>query len=434
MTIETTNVLIFPGGTENGLEIYKSLKDCKKIALFSACSSVSNHAPFVFKENVIIPSVKENDWVLELNKLITQWSINFIYPANSLVIDKLIDNRDNIKCPLLLPNSEVVALTRSKKKTLKALSDLISVPVVYDDPNSIQSFPCFTKPDKGYGSQGNIKLENKSQAQEFFQNKKTDDYILQEYLPGKEFTIDCFSNNEGDLLFCSGRERERIRMGTSMRARRASDELNKTFDGIANIILSKISITGAWFFQMKEDAQGKLKILEIDIRIAGTMCLNRVYGVNFPALTLFQHMGQNVDILQNDLDITLDRALVNRYQSNLSYNVVYVDLDDTLIIRGKINTDLIKFIYQSLNNSKKLILISKSLANDKVQILRDFKIHDLFSEVIWLTEDQSKADFISHKDAIFIDDSFSQRKLVAQKCAIPTFDCSMIEFLISDRV
>ena len=40
------NVLVFPGGTENGLEIYKSLKYCKEVKLLTISMGdvvASNH-------------------------------------------------------------------------------------------------------------------------------------------------------------------------------------------------------------------------------------------------------------------------------------------------------------------------------------------------------------------------------------------------------
>ena len=56
-------VLVFPGGTEIGLEIWKSLKDCKDIMLFSAGSNVSNHEPYFFKNHFIVPDVSINNWI-----------------------------------------------------------------------------------------------------------------------------------------------------------------------------------------------------------------------------------------------------------------------------------------------------------------------------------------------------------------------------------
>ncbi len=63
-------VLVFPGGTEIGLEIWKSLRYCKEISLFSGESDVSNHAPYVFQENFIIPDVHQQNWLETLISVI----------------------------------------------------------------------------------------------------------------------------------------------------------------------------------------------------------------------------------------------------------------------------------------------------------------------------------------------------------------------------
>ena len=51
------DVLVFPGGTEIGLEIQRALCQCKDIRLYSAGLDVSNHAPYVFARHF---SVKLN--------------------------------------------------------------------------------------------------------------------------------------------------------------------------------------------------------------------------------------------------------------------------------------------------------------------------------------------------------------------------------------
>ena len=55
---------------------------------------------------------------------------------------------------------------------------------------------------------------------------------------------------------------------------------------------------------------------------------------------------------------------------------------------------------------------------------------DLFDEIIHLKADEKKSDYIKEKDAIFIDDSFRERKDVMQACNIHVFDLDEIEALI----
>ncbi len=423
------NVLVFPGGMENGIEIYNSLKSCKEVTLFSASSLVPNQAFYIYKKNFVCPDVRERGWLDELNIIVKNNNIDIIFPANSFVIDVLFKYKKQIGCSILLPPDEALLVTRSKKKTIERLYDVIPTPVVFQNINSVNHFPVFVKPDSGYGAVGAKVIESREELEKVDFNSN----IVEELLPGKEYTIDCFSDNDCRLLFSAGRERSRIRMATSMHAEPLSDKLNSFFEQCAKDILKRIRISGAWFFQMKEDIRGNLKLLEIDIRIAGTMCYHRCCGVNFPLLSLYTFYGLPVDVLINKEYLSLDRCLKNRYIFGYEYDNVYIDLDDTIILNNQYNLDVIRFLYQCLNKNKKIILVSKHIGNGN-QYLKEWKIDGLFFSKIWLKEDEKKYKYISSERSIYIDDSFSQRKEVAEHCRIPTFDVSMIECLMDDRV
>ncbi len=425
------SVLVFPGGTEVGLEIWRSLKDCKEINLYSVSSAVKNHAPFVFERHFEISDVRDSGWIDQLNAIISANQIDLLFPANSFVIDGLLKNRAAVKCPIVWSKPELIELTRSKRETLRRLSGVLQTPRLYESPKQVDAYPVFVKPDRGYGAQGAREVRSKIELEEIW--SADPGLLIQEYLPGDEFTVDCFSSESGKLLYCAGRKRERVRMGTSMHAEIIEGPAAARFENLARRILENIPLSGAWFFQLKENANGELCLLEVEARIAGTMCLNRVRGVNFALLSIFQKLGIPIDILTNPQPVTLDRALVNRYRLHLEYEYVYVDLDDTLIVHGRINTQLVQFLYQCVNESKKIILISKNLEKDQEAYLEKFRLSRLFDRKIWLREEDQKSDAITEKNAIFIDDSFSQRKEVADKHGIPTFSPWMMEVLINER-
>jgi hypothetical protein len=431
------NVLIFPSGTENGLEILKSLRYCKEVNLYSGTSKSINHSEFVYNEVNYISDIRNSEWINELNKVIEESKIDCVYPANSFVIDALLSNRKLINCEIILPDEEVVRLTRSKRATINVLKSAIDTPYLFSrEEIKEEIFPIFMKPDKGYGSQGAEVVKSLEHFNRKMKDDKEQSYILQEYLPGKEYSVDCFSDGD-KLLFSRGRSRERVRMGTSMHSELVDGEIHDSIVKIAEQINNIIPIKGAWFFQLKEDKDGKLKLLEIDIRIAGTMGLNRVRGINFPLLTIYQHYGLSVDLLVNEFNVVIDRCLHNKYSIDLEYDKVFIDLDDTIIMdKVRVNLDVIRLMYQWINKGIKIILVSKNLEHDKISYLSKFKIRDLFDDIFWLEESESKASYIKsygYDNSIFIDDSFSQRKEVRDILGIPTFDLSMIELLFDYR-
>jgi len=205
--------------------------------------------------------------------------------------------------------------------------------------------------------------------------------------------------------------------------------------------------------------------MEVAPRIAGSMALFRFVGVNLPLLSIYEAFRRPVEILPLDeavsdykLDI-MDKAYVNRLavRGLETYRAVYVDLDDTLVRHGaqRLNTRLVRFLYQCVDRDMRIVLITRSKARDPTKILERYRLKQLFDRILHLTdpaatksrailsdmeehllpEDTSCAehdDNVSSR-AIFIDDSFRERRDVLRNVKIPVFDCSMISALLDDR-
>jgi carbamoyl-phosphate synthase large subunit len=425
-------VLVFPGGTEVGLEIWRSLRHCKEVKLFSAASGVKQHAPFVYARHREIPPTADRACLGALRELIEEWAIDCIFPANALVIDFLDLYRDDLPCKLIAAPSDVLAMTRSKTATYDTLRHVFAVPELHVDVDENSGFPLFIKPDAMYGAQGARIVESHA---EFLARPPGPGDIVCEYLPGEEFTVDCFSDRHGEILFAGPRTRERIRMGTSMHSETPSSEVGGELCEMAAKIQQCIPMRGAWFFQAKVGKHGHLVLLEVESRIAGTMAMHRVQGVNFALLSILDAF--DLDVRVHSLpaaDVVIDRVLTNRYAHSLEYDTVYVDLDDTIIVNGQLNLVLIRFLYQCVNKGIRLVLVSKSVAAEPSACLDQWRIAPLFDAVHWLRESESKVDYMLPGRGIFIDDSFSQRMEAEARLGIPTFDPSMVELLLDERI
>lgn len=424
------NVLVFPGGTEIGLEIHKALCTCKDVRLYSAGLDVSNHAPYIFERHFVIPSIHDPAWVDSLNEAIAQQKIDYVFPAYDDIIVALAQNAQRIKAQIVSSPLETCLVTRSKSQTYRLLAGVVPVPTLYKDLETIDSYPVFVKPDKGQGSQQTHIVYSRSHLDSLLAETKA--YIVTEYLPGEEYTVDCFSDRSAGLLFCGGRRRIRTKSGISMNSRPVGDG-DRIFLQYAKAISEVLPFHGAWFFQVKKDQHGIYKLLEIAPRIAGAMATHRVQGVNFALLSIYEQERIGLEILVNKVDVELDRALVNRYRHQIKYQVVYVDLDDTLILNDSVNIDLVRFLYQCINKKIRIVLLTRH-ASDIYVTLKKYRLIGVFDEIIYVARPINKAEYIRESDAIFIDDSFSERKAVSQKLGILTFDCSMLEMLLDERV
>ena len=425
---EVRKVLVFPAGTEIAFEIHHALRYSKFVRLYGA-TSVACHADLVF-ENCVegLPYVDEPGLIERLNQVIDELEIDYIYPAHDSAVLTLTREQERLHAPVVTSALETVEICRSKNLTYDYLRGAEYLPRFYACLDEIREYPVFIKPSVGQGSVGARRIDSRAALEEALADGV--EYAICEYLPGQEFTVDCFTDRHGDLRYVGPRSRDRIRSGIAVRSHFLPED--QRINAIAEDLNRRFRFNGAGFFQLKENGQGQLRLMEVAPRIAGTMGATRNRGVNMPLLTLYNMWGFDVDIINNGNELLLDRAFISRFKAGIHYENVYVDFDDTLVLRGQVNPELMAFLYQARNQGKKLFLISKHVG-DLDEELRRFCIHPgLFDQIIRLDQSESKLPYIQ-ADSIFIDDSFAERRRIHQGCGVPVFDLDMIESLIDWR-
>lgn len=421
-----TNVLIFPCGAENALEAYIALKDVVNINVFGA-SSISDHGIYVY-ENYIpdIPFINDDNFIPHFIEIIKLHNIDVVIPTHDDVVLKLAEHQNEIPAKLLGHGIEQAKICRSKKLTYELFKEESFCPKVFQNITK-ETLPLFCKPDKGQGSKGAfiIDLENYNSSL----NRSFSDYVITEYLPGEELTVDCFTNYYGELKFIGPRIRVRVSNGISVRTK--TTELTEEIEFIANKINSTLNLNGLWYFQLKQNKHNEWKLLEVSLRIAGSMNLYRIKGVNFPLLAVYNALGIDVSIIYNNMELEVDRALSSKYKLGIEYEHVYIDFDDTITRNKKVNPNVIRFIYNAINNNKKLHLITKHEYEIRVT-LNELKIHKgVFESIITLSSKESKADYIKYvENGIFIDNAFKERKEVFDQLQMPVFDVDSINSLL----
>lgn len=419
------NVLIFPAGEINSVELHNALSTNVNIVVYGA-SSTDRHGPYIFKNYISgIPMITDNNFISEFNKVLTEYKIDLIFPTHDTVADYFAKSASLIQATIAVANSRTAYICRDKERTYSLFSGEDFTPIVYTKND--YELPMFTKPKEGQGSIGAKKIDNLDEL------AFVDEHInvLTEYLPGEEYTVDCLTDNKGRLVIVSPRSRVRTFGGVSVAGQ--THDVSDEFVSIAKKINSQLDFKGLWFFQVKRDKNSKLKLLEISSRCAGTMCLTRVRGANLPLLTVYTFMGIDVEPLMNDLSIELDRTLINRYKMDYQYDTVYYDFDDTIVINDKVHLPAMQFLYQCKNNNIKVHMLTRH----ELEIEKTLKQHSidrtLFETIISIGPNEKKADYITERNAIFIDNAFSERRDVRNAKNIPVFDVDAIELLLDWR-
>jgi carbamoyl-phosphate synthase large subunit len=419
-------VLVVPAGTEIGLEVARSLSACKEVELFGAGRLECSPGPFKFARMLAAPMVDDEGFAEALCAIVRDHGITHVFAAHDDVLFKLSAARDALGAKLVTSSHHTCRIARSKRATVEALRGVVPVPALYDSVEAVTSYPVFVKPDAGQGSRGACVVKSKDQLEIALAEDPT--RIIQEYLLGEEYTVDCFSDRERGLLYASGRTRARVTNGIAAHAFFVKDPMFETYARKINDVLK---FHGAWFFQLKRSLDGEPRLLEVAARVAGTSGLSRVCGVNLPLLSLYEAERINVSIRPLLEGVTLDRAHTPLYRHAIKFDAVYVDLDDALLIRGRLNTLLIRVLYQCVNKSIPVVLVTRHEGNLE-ETLRKHRISHLFDEVVHLRDGESKRAAIRHDRAVFIDDSFRELVDTEQNEGVVAIHPSAAEVLLED--
>jgi carbamoyl-phosphate synthase large subunit len=421
------NILLFPSGSLVAKEIYDALKYEKNLKLYGTDSTDDNVSSYYMEHYIPgCPFISDETATLEfLSNLVHTYNIKYIYPAFDSVIAFLKIHETRLGARIIAPDLHVIELCNSKLETYNTLKSVIPVPILYDQTcTEILPFPLYSKPIVGYGSRNHKIIRTHDDVLTLDSSKE----LLLELLPGKEYTVDCFSDLSGNVLYAYARERTKTLNGVSVQSHTCS--LPNAHD-YAKRIQSAVPMVGAWFFQVKYNKDNILTLLEIACRIPGAMCVNRARGINFPALTLQLYEGHNVNpLLHNSYDVQCHKIYKNHYKTSLYYTHVYCDLDDTLIIHNKLHYELLLYLYKCVSKGIKVICITRN--PDPHSVLNTYRI-SVFDNVISLERDHSilKSTYITEPTSIFIDDSYIERNDVSTVHCIPCFSPSDIELLTS---
>jgi len=396
-------ILVWPANTEIGLEIGHAFKGQTHFEVIGA-SSGPGPADFVFDDHQInVPDVNDNNAYVWMRAFCAHMHIDFVYPAHDQAAVVCVD----AGVPYIGSPPETVRMCRSKRATYEAvleqLNDVVPVGCPYRKGSEI-----YIKPNIGQGGKGHIVATFGSDISVPYL-----DYVAMEVLPGNEYTIDCLTDRHGVLQFVGARKRNRISNGICVE----SEKSELTFRPQAQAISDTFKMRGAWFFQTKEDKDGIPTLLEISVRPAGSSGFHRAIGVNLPLLAAYDACGMDIDVMPGKYTVSAYRSLTTHFTTDLEFDTVYCDWDDTVMCESKLYPKMYVLLLQFRSEGKGIVFVtrSKTLIHGAAHILEPTRIHYLKSEML---KSQS---VLKITKSIFIDDSHAERKEVHNATGIPVF-------------
>ncbi len=255
-----------------------------------------------------VPLVDDPAYLDKIEKIMHKEKISLLVPTIDNELLLWATNRDYFQrkgIVIAVSQPETIVTCNDKYKTYKAFKDLeIPFPRTYlpEELTYNMNFPLFIKPRDGRGSLYSFVVKSKRELDFFL------DYvpkpIVQEYLTGKEFTVDAYFDSSGELISFIPRYRLVIRAGVSDRG--------KTFrnDKLKELILQlgkKIPFFGPINIQGKI-FRNEIKFFEVNPRFSGGIQLSTVAGKNFAEYLIREVAGEKLtpelDQYQNNFYMT----------------------------------------------------------------------------------------------------------------------------------
>lgn len=416
-------VLVFPAGTEVGLEIGRALERSLHVQLHGA-GSRDDHGALAFARHARVPGIDAADFDARFAALLAEWQIELVFATHDSVQAYLAERIAAWGATLVNGDVEACRIARSKRLTLDTFAHTGWTPQRHDDPAAVTQWPVAVKPDAGQGGQGFASADDPAALAQAV--AVVAQPLVTEYLPGEEISVDCFSDRHRRLLHVGPRSRERVVGGIAMRSRPLPADAVVT--AIAAAINARLPLRGPWFLQLRRDAQGRWKLLEFSCRLSTGASAARAAGVNLPLLAVQDFLGRDLEVLAEPRLRVLERRLESHAVLDYDFDTCYFDLDDTLIREGQANPAAMRLAYRLLELGKRLVLLTRH-AGDLQQTLAAARIAPgLFDEIVHLRDGEPKSAAI-RAPALFIDNHFPERREVSRRHGIPVFDVDALDLL-----
>lgn len=256
-----------------------------------------------------IPHGDEEAYLSSILKICDDENINIFIPIfgnETLKISKSIDefHKRNILVPI--SNYEVLKICIDKQQTNSFFEKSnITYPTTYKKNEINESLlPLFAKPKISLygGSRGAKKIESLQELK----GLKFDDYVLQEFIDGVEYSIDTFSDMNGQVIGIVPRKRIEIKNGL---ATKTITEKNQVIMENTKRLLELIKIRGPANIQCFKK-KNEMFFFEINPRFGGSYILSIEAGLNAPKYILDIYNGKE---LENQIGKFKDSLMMLRY-------------------------------------------------------------------------------------------------------------------------
>ncbi len=212
---------------------------------------------------------------------------------------------------LLLAPDQALDVTLDKFALAERCAGLVPVPRTerldrVAEPGS-WTYPVVVKPRTGSGSRDISVVQS---SEDLARMGASAGFLVQQYLPGAEYSIDVLADVTGRVVASVPRVRERVDSGVSVAGRTLHDgELERLGAAVA----TATGLTYIANVQFRRDAAGRPALLEVNPRVPGALPLTVASGVDMPRMALDSLRGRPLPAHVGFREVAMVRYLEERF-------------------------------------------------------------------------------------------------------------------------
>ena len=282
-------VMVTEAGGPAAVGLIKSLKEYSTdIQILAVDADPYASGLYLSDHGVTVPYASDDQYIDKILSLVKKYKVGLILPTGEHDLQKMSENRkrlESLGCSIFISDKETVRICQNKFEFYQSLKQTnIPLPATFQHKMII-------KPNRGSGSRG-IEILN------------LDEKVIQEYLPGTEYTVDVFCDMSSQVINHVIRERVATKAGISTKSRVV---LNEEISLIVTRMAKHLSLKGPVCIQLKENGSGRPFVVECNPRLGGGTYICTLAGINYAELY--------INILQerNNIPRTPKEITVVRY-------------------------------------------------------------------------------------------------------------------------
>ena len=291
-----TTVLVTGAGGAAGIAIIRSLLARGDVRVVAADMDRLASGLYLVPaaDRVLVPAGLAPDFATAVHHWCEHFGVDVLFPTVDVELPVLAARRTEFErrgTRLASPSLATLDVCLDKAALARRCEGVLPVPRTETlSPAAAQgrTFPVIVKPRRGAGSRG---IELIGSAQELIALGTDEDRLVQDYLPGDEFSVDVLAGLDGEVIAAVPRSRLRVDSGISVAGATFHDA---ELEAAARAVARAIDLTTMANVQLRRDAHGRAALLEVNPRFPGAMPLTVAAGVDMPSLTLDLVLGRPV--------------------------------------------------------------------------------------------------------------------------------------------